>query len=61
MFRNPLVAFLHLIIYAGFIIINIEVLEIVLDGLLGTHRIFLVPLGSAYTFLSIALKFLQQV
>jgi heterodisulfide reductase subunit C len=50
MFRNPLVAFLHLIIYAGFIIINIEVLEIVLDGLLGTHRLFLAPLGSAYTF-----------
>ena len=34
MFKNPLVAVLHLIIYAGFIIINIEVLEIVLDGIL---------------------------
>src|SRR5215470_6875309 len=40
MFRNPLVAFLHLLIYVGFIIINIEVLEIALDGLLGTHRVF---------------------
>lgn len=40
MFKNPLVAFLHLIIYAGFIIINIEVLEIVIDGLTGQHRIF---------------------
>lgn len=41
MFNNPLVAVMHLIIYAGFIIINIEVLEIVLDGILGTHRLFL--------------------
>ena len=31
MFRNPLVAFMHLVIYAGFIIINLEVLEIALD------------------------------
>ncbi len=51
MFRNPLVAFLHLIVYAGFIIINIEVLEIVLDGLLGTHRLFLKPMGSLYPLL----------
>src|SRR5919106_114205 len=40
MFRNPLVAVLHFFVYAGFIIINIEVLEIVIDGVLGTHRIF---------------------
>ena len=40
MFRNPLVAIMHFVIYAGFIIINIEVLEIVLDGILGTHRLF---------------------
>lgn len=40
MFRNPLVAFMHLVIYAGFIIINLEVLEIFLDGVLGTHRLF---------------------
>src|SRR3989337_1191967 len=40
MFRNPLVAILHFVIYAGFIIINLEVLEIVLDGILGTHRLF---------------------
>jgi heterodisulfide reductase subunit C len=51
MFRNPLVAVLHFIVYAGFIIINIEVLEIVLDGLLGTHRLFLQPLGGAYRFI----------
>jgi hypothetical protein len=40
MFKNPLVAIMHLIIYLGFIIINIEVLEIVLDGLMGKHRLF---------------------
>ncbi len=51
MFKNPLVAVLHLIVYAGFIIINIEVLEIVLDGLLGTHRLFLPILGSIYGWL----------
>lgn len=51
MFRNPLVAVLHFVIYAGFIIINIEVLEIVLDGILGTHRLFLPALGSFYTFI----------
>lgn len=50
MFRNPLVAVMHFIIYAGFIIINIEVLEIVLDGILGTHRLFLSPLGGFYHF-----------
>ena len=39
MFKNPLVAIMHLIVYAGFIIINIEVVEIVIDGLIGSHRI----------------------
>ena len=51
MFRNPMVAVLHFFVYAGFIIINIEVLEIVLDGLLGTHRLFVNPLGILYDFL----------
>jgi heterodisulfide reductase subunit C len=51
MFKNPLVAVMHLVIYAGFIIINIEVLEIVLDGILGTHRLFLPLLGSLYSWL----------
>jgi heterodisulfide reductase subunit C len=51
MFRNPLVAVMHLVVYAGFIIINIEVLEIILDGILGTHRLFAVPLGGLYDFL----------
>ena len=51
MFRYPLVAILHFFVYAGFIIINIEVLEIVLDGLFGTHRLFAQPLGGFYSFL----------
>ncbi|HTL08046.1 MAG TPA: (Fe-S)-binding protein, partial [Chitinophagaceae bacterium] len=51
MFKYPLVALMHLVIYAGFIIINLEVLEIVLDGLLGTHRLFARPLGDVYLFL----------
>src|SRR6266705_85468 len=51
MFRNPLVAVMHFFIYAGFIIINIEVLEIVLDGGFGKHRLFANALGGFYTFL----------
>lgn len=58
MFRNPLVAMLHLVIYAGFIIINIEVLEIVLDGVFGTHRLFAKPLGGFYIWLINAFEFL---
>lgn len=50
MFRYPLVGIMHFVIYAGFIIINIEVLEIVLDGIIGTHRLFANTLGSFYTF-----------
>ena len=51
MFRNVPVALMHLIIYVGFIIINIELLEIVLDGLLGKHRLFSNALGSCYSLL----------
>src|SRR3984893_17742232 len=55
MFRKPLVAVLHFMIYAGFIIINIEVLEIFLDGLFGTHRIF--SKGTGVTFLGLINSF----
>ena len=51
MFRNPLVAMIHLVIYAGFVIINIEVLEIAIDGILGTHRVFYRFGGPVYLFL----------
>jgi len=45
---RPLAAFFHFLIYAGFVLINIEVLEIVIDGLFGTHRVFARPLGAFY-------------
>ncbi|QTD37380.1 4Fe-4S dicluster domain-containing protein [Polaribacter batillariae] len=48
MVRRPFSGLLHLIVYVGFIIINIEVLEIIVDGLLGTHRIFQGFLGDAF-------------
>ena len=51
MFRKPFVALLHFLIYAGFIIINIEVLEIVLDGIFGTHRMFAGWMGAVYSAL----------
>ncbi|MFT0714894.1 4Fe-4S dicluster domain-containing protein [Flagellimonas lutimaris] len=47
---RPIAGLMHVIVYVGFIIINIEVLEIILDGLLGTHRLFS-SLGSLYNFL----------
>ncbi|MGM5471371.1 4Fe-4S dicluster domain-containing protein [Flavobacteriaceae bacterium LMO-SS05] len=50
MVRRPIAGILHIIVYLGFIIINIEVLEIIIDGVLGTHRIFSF-LGSFYGFL----------
>ncbi len=61
MFKNPLVAIMHLVVYAGFIIINIEVVEIVLDGLLGSHRLFAAPLGGVYTFLINAFEILAAL
>jgi heterodisulfide reductase subunit C len=51
MVSKPISGSLHIIVYIGFIIINIELLEIILDGLLGTHRLFAPYLGSFYNFL----------
>jgi len=50
MFKRPIPALLHLFVYVGFVIINIEMLEIVIDGLFGTHRVFSF-LGGFYDFL----------
>lgn len=47
---RPIAGVLHIIVYAGFIIINIEVLEIIIDGIFGTHRVFSF-LGGVYDFL----------
>lgn len=51
MVAKPIPALLHFFVYAGFIIINIEVLEIITDGLFGTHRLFSKFLGGFYTLL----------
>lgn len=48
---RPVAGIMHLFVYIGFILINIEVLEIILDGILGTHRLFAPWLGSFYNFL----------
>ncbi|MEO9870170.1 4Fe-4S dicluster domain-containing protein [Ekhidna sp.] len=49
MFKRPLPAFLHLLIYVGFVLINIEVLEIIIDGVFGTHRVAAPILGNFYS------------
>ncbi len=51
MAARPIPFIFHFIIYAGFVIINIEVLEIMIDGIFGTHRVFAPLLGSLYNFL----------
>jgi heterodisulfide reductase subunit C len=48
MFKRIIPAFLHLLIYVAFIIINLEVLEFIIDGIAGSHRIFAPFLGSLY-------------
>ncbi len=50
MFSRPVAAIFHLFLYAGFVIINIEVVEIILDGVLGQHRLFH-GIGSIYNWL----------
>lgn len=58
MFKNIPVALLHLFVYAGFIIINLEMIEIVVDGLFGTHRILMEWMPAAYTYLINIFEFL---
>lgn len=48
MFDKPIVGILHFLVYAGFIIINIEIVEILIDGLFGTHRVLHGVLGTLY-------------
>lgn len=50
MINRPIAGILHILVYAGFILINIEILEIILDGILGTHRLFAFA-GTFYNFL----------
>ena len=51
MFKRIMPALLHFVVYAGFLIINLEVLEFIIDGIFGTHRIFAPYLGGFYTVL----------
>ena len=51
MIDKPFVGLLHIVVYVGFLVINIELLEIIVDGALGTHRVFAPFLGSFYDFL----------
>ncbi|QJP35553.1 (Fe-S)-binding protein [Nonlabens sp. Ci31] len=51
MVRRPIAGFLHVVVYVGFVIINIEVFEIIIDGITGQHRIFAPYLGGAYNVL----------
>lgn len=58
MVKKPISGILHVLVYVGFVIINIEVLEIILDGIFGTHRLFAAPLGGFYDFLIAAFEVL---
>lgn len=58
MFKKFIPAFLHLFVYVGFLVINLEVLEFITDGLAGTHRIFAPYLGGFYTALMNMFEFL---
>ncbi len=50
MVRRPVAGILHIIVYVGFVLINIELLEIIADGVFGTHRLFAF-MGGFYNFL----------
>lgn len=58
MFKKFIPAFLHLFVYVGFLVINLEVLEFIIDGIAGTHRIFAPFLGGFYTALMNMFEFL---
>jgi len=51
MVKRPVAAIMHFFIYVGFVVINLEVLEIMIDGIFGSHRIFAKPLGGLYGML----------
>jgi heterodisulfide reductase subunit C len=60
MFDRPLVGVMHFLLYAGFLLINIEVLEIILDGISGQHRMFAPFFGTAYLYLIGFFEFLAM-
>lgn len=56
MFKRPWTALLHLVIYVSFLVINLEVIEILIDGIFGTHRVF-----SVFTGFYTALMFVNEI
>ena len=58
MFKKIIPAILHLFIYVGFVLINIEVLEIIIDGIFGTHRVFVTIFNNSYHFIISFFEFL---
>ena len=61
MINRPISGLLHIVVYVGFLVINIELLEIILDGLFGTHRVFAPYLGSEYDILIASFEFLAVI
>ena len=61
MVTKPIAGSLHVIVYIGFVIINIELLEIILDGLFGTHRLFAQYLGGLYNVLIASFEILAAL
>lgn len=56
---RPVAGFLHILVYVGFIIINVELIEIMVDGLFGTHRFLASVIGeSAYAIFTATLEIL---
>jgi heterodisulfide reductase subunit C len=58
MFKRVIPAILHFFIYVGFLVINLEVLEFIIDGIAGTHRVFAPYLGAFYTVMMNVFEFL---
>ena len=61
MVTRPIAGILHIIVYIGFIVINIELIEIILDGLLGTHRVFATFMGKIYNILIASFEILAAL
>ena len=61
MVSRPIAGFLHVIVYVGFVVINIELLEIIIDGLTGSHRVFASLLGPIYNKLIATFKIKNNI
>ena len=48
MVKRPIAGFLHILVYVGFVIINVELIEIIIDGIFGTHRILIDVFGASF-------------